>query len=71
MAEVEQGSKPLSDEELKELISVFRKRLNILNVMYKNILKEKVVGDFYIGPHLSYAYLPDKVIFKRKTTETF
>ena len=71
MAEQEQDKKSLSDAEIENLIKSFRERLDNLNYQYRELLKNKIVGDFYIGPNLSYTNLPDKVIFKRHTTETF
>lgn len=71
MVEQEQGKKFRSDEELKEYIEIFRKRLKILNEMCTIIHNNGIGSDFYIGPNLSYTYLPDKVVFTRRTTEKF
>lgn len=71
MVDQVQESKRLSDDELKEAVETFREQLKLLNVLQTGLLRHGLAGYYYIGQNSAATYLPDRVIFKRTTTETF
>lgn len=58
--------------EIKTLVAQLEYQLGEAKAVHDKLLTEhKVYCNFYHGPNLVTTYLPDKVIAKRTTTETF
>jgi hypothetical protein len=67
----EQVQEQNSHFDVEERVKRFREDLDYLNKQYSKLISNRISGDFYIGPNSTPTYLPDKVIFKRTTTERF
>lgn len=53
-------------------IAEFRRLLAELNKIKDDLVKEGIVGHYYVGPNMVYiACLPDKVIFKKTIVKTY
>jgi hypothetical protein len=61
----------LSDEEIRAKVADFQEQLAYCNKLYKELTAMGLGSDFYIGPKLSYAYLPDRAVFKRTVVTRF